>query len=60
MSTQSPPRLTECRHGRRGGTGSKHRCCLDWPAPDGLGRYHCTKCGCFTADPDRVHSWCRR
>ncbi len=57
MSTTAPTkkRLTECRHAHRGSGKS----CLDWPSPDSLGRVHCTRCGCFTAAPDAVHSWCR-
>lgn len=30
------------------------------PEPDQLGRYRCTVCRDFTADPTRVHAWCRR
>ena len=42
---------TECKHGTD--------VCTTHPEPDSLGRYRCQICHCFTADPDRIHSWCR-
>lgn len=41
--------------------GRSCRCgvCHAHPSPDPLGRRHCVHCGCFTADPNRIHNWCR-
>lgn len=33
--------------------------CENHPEPDPMGRYRCTDCMCFTADPGRRHGWCR-
>lgn len=45
--------------GHRPGRSCRCGSCHAHPSPDPLGRRHCEYCGCFTADPNRLHAWCR-